>query len=205
MFKNSLSKEKDEYSKKQNPLHSRLTHVQQKKSSNFDTYPPKANNLNKKLQQQSQQKNNSLSTSNILQATIQKRVMSSRSSPLRTTNAGRFYTKRSAKRSFSESSAEKLYRCSSSDTSTTQEEDDLMMNTSDKRKMTRRSLSSGLQPLKYQQHQQKNQRAAHKFNCDADQQDDNIFCCTRIFGEHSQYVSDMIDIGIRVALVVVFR
>lgn len=207
MLKNSPGKD----DQVQNTLHSRLIHFQQQKFNNFDTYPPKRN-FSKKLQHhqskynQVQQQNNSLSSSNILQATTQKQAMSSRNSPLKSTNTGRFYTKRLVKRSFSESSPEKLQRYTTSDSSTSQEEDELMMSTSDKRKMIRRSLSSGLQHHKYKHHQMSHRSQRTSQCLDGDDDDGgSVVGYSALFGTHSHYVSDMIDIGIRVVLVVVFR
>lgn len=210
MFNNLFSKDEEEETYKQTTLHNRLTYIErQKYGNNFDTYPPKRNSNSKSLQEQyqRQQQNNSLSTSNILQTTALKRAMSSRNSPYRNKNTVRAYTKRtSAKRSFSESSAEKLNRYTTSDSSTSQDEDELMMSTSEKRKITRRSLNSGLH--KYQHHpaQQRSRRLSQYLDYGGAVDDDgNVVDCSTMFGKHSQYVSDMIDIGIRVILVVVFR
>lgn len=220
MFDNSFGKEDNaeqekqeevyNYRKQNTLLHNRLTHFQQQhrnannNSNNFDTYPPKRNYFKKPPQ------NNSLSTGNILQTTSGKRAMSSsHNSPLKTTNtttttAGRFYKKRSTKRSFSESSAEKLHRYTTSDSSSSQEEDELMMSSVDKRKMNRRSLSASLQHQKYQHILSRSQRTSQSFEAGEDD-DGGVVGCSKIFGKNSQYVSDMIDIGIRVILVVVFR
>ncbi|KAI8129511.1 Phospholipid phosphatase 4 [Lucilia cuprina] len=202
MFNNSLDKDddKDTIYRKQNILHTRLTtHLQERQNNynkNFDTYPPKRNYRKKS---QTQNNSSSLSTSNILQTTTTLR---------RAMYTGRTFTKRSTKRSFSESSAEKLHRYTTSDSSTSQEEeeDEIMMSTADKRKMTRRSLSSGLQHhhSKYQHHQmpQRNQRITQSL--DAEDDGGSAFGCATLFGKHAEYVSDLIDIGIRVVLVVVF-
>lgn len=210
MFNNSFGEHDDNYH--QNSLQSRLSHIQQQQqqqSNSFDTYPPKRNSQKQlqQQQQQQQQKKTSSSASNILQTpttttAATKRVMSSRNSPLKNTNTPKFYTKRSAKKSFSETSVEKLHKYTTSDSSSSQEEDELMMNTADKRKMTRRSLSGGLQQHKYytHHHTQHSQREAPGIGDD----DYDVARCTTIFGKRSQHVSDMIDIGIRMLLVVVF-
>ncbi|KAM7361829.1 uncharacterized protein ACRADG_012707 isoform 2-T3 [Cochliomyia hominivorax] len=199
------------YRKQNNLLHNRFTHFQyhsknnnNNNSSNFDTYPPKRNNIKKQLQ------NNFFSTTDILQttSTLRRAMSSSRNSPLRNINSsGKFYTKRSVKKSYSGSSAERLQqRYTTSDSTSSQEEDELMMNSTDKRKMTRRSISSGLhQHHKYQQRSQR--RTSQSFEAGDYDNDDGgigVVGCTTIFGQHSHYVSDMIDIGIRVILVVVF-
>ncbi|XP_013119586.2 uncharacterized protein LOC106096397 isoform X1 [Stomoxys calcitrans] len=149
-------------------------------NSNYDTYPPKKSNTQLPCY-------HTPATSNL--ETLKKQTMSTRHSP------GRFYTKRLAasatRRSYSESSAEKqLHKYTTSDSS--QDEDELM--TSDKRKPTRRSMGNSLQ---YSHHRYKSKTG----NTDAD--DADAICCF-LFGEKAQHISDLIDIGIRVLLVVVF-
>uniref|UniRef100_A0A1I8MGA6 Phosphatidic acid phosphatase type 2/haloperoxidase domain-containing protein n=1 Tax=Musca domestica TaxID=7370 RepID=A0A1I8MGA6_MUSDO len=154
--------------------------------SNFDTYPPpkRAGHIRPPRQ-----------SVNNLEAPEQ--TMSMRNSPLRVTNTGRIYTKRlTPKRSYSESSADKqLHKYSTSDSS--QEEDEMMLNSTDKRKMTRRSISNGLQ---YSHHKY---RSSRHHNAEMGEENTALDGCA-IFGEFSKQVSDWIDIAIRVLLVVVF-
>lgn len=154
--------------------------------NNFDTYPPKK-----------QQKPTSTKT-----LETPKHAMSIRSSPLQPSNTGRFYAKRFAasttRRSFSESSAEKQlhkYSTTSDSSSNSQEEDEIIMSVADKRKMTRRSISNGLQ----YSHRYKSKHMERNAEDDV-----AVDGCT-MFGKHSQYISDLADIAIRVILVVVFR
>lgn len=155
--------------------------------SNFDTYPPpkRAGHIRPPRQ-----------SVNNLEAPEQ--TMSMRNSPLRVTNTGRIYTKRlTPKRSYSESSADKqLHKYSTSDSS--QEEDEMMLNSTDKRKMTRRSISNGLQ---YSHHKY---RSSRHHNTEMGEDNTALDGCA-IFGEFSKQISDWIDIAIRVLLVVVFR
>lgn len=69
------------------------------------------------------------------------------------------------------------------------------MSVADKRKMTRRSISNGLQ----YSHRYKSKHMERNAEDDV-----AVDGCT-MFGKHSQYISDLADIAIRVILVVVFR
>ncbi|XP_073825701.1 uncharacterized protein isoform X2 [Musca autumnalis] len=176
----------------ENTLNNRAN-LSQRHTSNFDTYPPKRTTANSSNNRPFQPRQ----TTKNLEET--KYAMSMRNSPLRTTNTGRIYSKRlttsTARRSYSESSAEKqLHKYTTSDSS--QEEDELMMSPADKRKMTRRSISNGLQ---YSHHRYSRKHVAGEYP------EDNIVLdgCT-MFGSFSKQVSDWIDIAIRVILVVVF-
>lgn len=172
--------------------HSRLGRfLQQRSHTSFDTYPPKKNGLYTLMQKKAL-------SSHSLEQTKTPAAMTIRNSPVRATNTGRFYTKRTttARRSFSESSAEKQLHKKYTSSDSSQEDEELMMSVSaaEKRKMTRRSFSNGLQ----QTHKYRSLQSVGNVA------EEDIAGC-RLFGKRSQHISDMIDIAIRVVLMVVFR